>query len=155
MEELELNSFFFPPLFVERGRERESSHSILCRSLNLTCAQVRFHLHLSDQSNQLFHRLYKISDITFVFFHPSFRGPFPLWASIVQQSMKGQFRIEVNQQLVRMLSCAFTQMNAQQSDIDVIVVLTAKVIQMLRRSERAYLLCFHFLILSELCCCSA
>jgi hypothetical protein len=89
MEELELNSFFFPPLFVERGRERESSHSILCRSLNLTCAQVRFHLHLSDQSNQLFHRLYKISDITFVFFHPSFRGPFPLWASIVQQSMKG------------------------------------------------------------------
>jgi hypothetical protein len=61
----------------------------LCRSLNLTCAQVRFHLHLSDQSNQLFHRLYKISDITFVFFHPSFRGHFPLWASIVQQSMKG------------------------------------------------------------------
>lgn len=40
MEELELNSFFFPPLFVERGRERESSHSILCRSLNLTCAQM-------------------------------------------------------------------------------------------------------------------
>ncbi|KAL9351807.1 hypothetical protein Peur_054487 [Populus x canadensis] len=60
-------------MLVERGREREFSHSILCRSLNLTCAQVRFHSRLSDQSNQLFHRLYKISDITFLFFSSSLR----------------------------------------------------------------------------------
>lgn len=37
--------------------------------------------------------------------------------------------------------------------INVIMALTGKA--MLRRSERAYLLCFHFPILSELCCCSA